>query len=87
VVKLTTGAVGTAICAPAVHILFQVAYAERDAAMSKAETDWGLSHAQLDRTLLNLAFAAATSGRLREAMDYFSRASRGSARRRHRRRR
>jgi DNA-binding winged helix-turn-helix (wHTH) protein/tetratricopeptide (TPR) repeat protein len=55
-------------------ILFQVAYAERDEAKLKAETDWGLSHAQLDRTLLNLAFAAATSGKLREAMDYFSRA-------------
>jgi DNA-binding winged helix-turn-helix (wHTH) protein/Tfp pilus assembly protein PilF len=55
-------------------ILFQVAYAEGDEAKLKAETDWGLSHAQLDRTLLNLALAAATSGKLREAMDYFSRA-------------
>ena len=55
-------------------ILFQVAYAENDQAKLKAETDWGLTHPQLDRTLSNLAFASATSGKLREAIDYFSRA-------------
>jgi DNA-binding winged helix-turn-helix (wHTH) protein/Tfp pilus assembly protein PilF len=55
-------------------ILFQVAYAQRDEAGLKAETDWGLTHPQLDMTLSNLAFAAATSGKLHGALDYFSRA-------------
>ena len=55
-------------------ILFQVAFAERDKAALKAETEWELSHPQRDRTFSDLAFAAATSGRLREAMEYFSRA-------------
>ena len=70
---------GAAVAEPGagwgVHsILFQVAYAQRDEAGLKAETDWGLSHPQLDLTLSNLAFAAATSGKLHEALDYFSRA-------------
>jgi DNA-binding winged helix-turn-helix (wHTH) protein/Tfp pilus assembly protein PilF len=55
-------------------LLFQIAYAERDAAKLKAETDWCLSHPQRDMTFYYLALAAATSGRLHEALDYFSRA-------------
>jgi DNA-binding winged helix-turn-helix (wHTH) protein/tetratricopeptide (TPR) repeat protein len=54
-------------------ILFQIAYAERDEAALKTVTEWDLSHPQRDRSYSDLAWAAATSGRLREAMDYFSR--------------
>jgi DNA-binding winged helix-turn-helix (wHTH) protein/tetratricopeptide (TPR) repeat protein len=55
-------------------ILFQIAYAERDEAALKAITEWDLSHPQLDKSFSDLAWAAATGGRLREALDYFSRA-------------
>jgi DNA-binding winged helix-turn-helix (wHTH) protein/Tfp pilus assembly protein PilF len=55
-------------------ILFQTAYAERDAAKIKTEGEWGLTHGQINLSLYNLAFAAATGGRLRAAMDYFARA-------------
>jgi eukaryotic-like serine/threonine-protein kinase len=53
-------------------ILYQIAYAERDSARIKTETDWGLSHTQKHMTLDNLAEAAATGGRLREAEDAFA---------------
>ena len=55
-------------------ILFQIAYAEHDAARIKSEGEWGLSHEQTDLSLDDLGFAAATSGKLREASDDFSRA-------------
>jgi DNA-binding winged helix-turn-helix (wHTH) protein/tetratricopeptide (TPR) repeat protein len=55
-------------------ILFQIAYAERDAARIKPEGEWGLTGQHAISTLDNLAFAAATGGRLREASDDFSRA-------------
>jgi DNA-binding winged helix-turn-helix (wHTH) protein/TolA-binding protein len=61
-------------------IMFQVAFAERDETTLKAETAWGLSHPQLDRTLYNLALAAATSGRLREATEFFSQSQAESVR-------
>jgi DNA-binding winged helix-turn-helix (wHTH) protein len=54
--------------------LFQIAFAENDAAAMKAETDWGFAHQQLDLTLANLGFAAASGGKIREASEYFSRA-------------
>jgi DNA-binding winged helix-turn-helix (wHTH) protein/tetratricopeptide (TPR) repeat protein len=55
-------------------ILLQVAYAEHDAAKIKSETEWGLAHQNADGSLNDLAYAAATSGKLREAIDEFSRA-------------
>jgi eukaryotic-like serine/threonine-protein kinase len=53
-------------------ILYQIAYAEGDSARIKGETDWGLSHTQKHMTLDNLAEAAATGGRLRDAEDAFA---------------
>jgi DNA-binding winged helix-turn-helix (wHTH) protein/tetratricopeptide (TPR) repeat protein len=55
-------------------VLFQVAYAEQDAARVKSEGEWGLSHQSINAALDDLAFAAATGGRLREALDDLSRA-------------
>jgi DNA-binding winged helix-turn-helix (wHTH) protein/tetratricopeptide (TPR) repeat protein len=55
-------------------ILFQIAYAEHDAAAIKSEGDWGLTHQNVTSSLDDLAFAAATGGKLREASDDFSRA-------------
>jgi DNA-binding winged helix-turn-helix (wHTH) protein/tetratricopeptide (TPR) repeat protein len=55
-------------------ILFQIAYAEHDAAKMKQEGEWGLTHQHANTSLYDLAFAAATAGRLREAMDDFARA-------------
>lgn len=54
-------------------ILFQIAYAEQDAARIKQEGDWGLTHQSANESLDDLAFAAATSGRLREAEEDFTR--------------
>jgi tetratricopeptide (TPR) repeat protein len=55
-------------------ILFQTAYAERDTAKIKTEGEWGLTHGTTSLSLYNLGFAAATSGRMHAAMDYFLRA-------------
>ena len=55
-------------------ILFQIACAERDEARIKSEGEWGLSHQDVNAALDDLAMAAATGGRLREALDDFSRA-------------
>ncbi len=55
-------------------ILFQIAYAEHDADRIKSEGEWGLNHQQTDLSLDDLGFAAATSGKLREAADDFIRA-------------
>lgn len=54
-------------------ILFQVAFAEQDAAKIKTEGEWGLGHQNANESLDDLGFAAATSGKLREAVDDFSR--------------
>jgi tetratricopeptide (TPR) repeat protein len=54
-------------------ILFQIAFAEGDAAAIKSEGDWGLTHAHLNQSYDDLANAAATEGRLHQALDYFSR--------------
>jgi eukaryotic-like serine/threonine-protein kinase len=54
-------------------ILFQIAYAEHDAAKIKTEGEWGLTHQFTNQSLDDLGFAAATGGRLREASDNFSR--------------
>jgi len=55
-------------------ILFQIAYAERDEARIKSEGEWGLSHQSVNTALDDLAYAAATGGKLREALDDLSRA-------------
>ena len=55
-------------------ILFQIAYAEHDGTKIKTEGEWGLTHQSENQALNDLADAAATGGRLREAMDDFSRA-------------
>jgi eukaryotic-like serine/threonine-protein kinase len=54
-------------------ILFQIAFAEHDAAHIKSEGEWGLTHQSADQSLDDLAFAAATGGKLRESLDDFSR--------------
>jgi DNA-binding winged helix-turn-helix (wHTH) protein/tetratricopeptide (TPR) repeat protein len=55
-------------------ILFQIAYAQRDEARMKSEGEWGLSHQSVANALDDLALAAATSGKLQEALDDLSRA-------------
>jgi DNA-binding winged helix-turn-helix (wHTH) protein/tetratricopeptide (TPR) repeat protein len=55
-------------------ILFQIAYAERNDARIKSEGEWGFSHQNIAGALDDLALAAATGGRLREALDDLSRA-------------
>jgi DNA-binding winged helix-turn-helix (wHTH) protein/Tfp pilus assembly protein PilF len=55
-------------------ILFQIAYAQRNEARMKFEGEWGLSHQSVDTALDDLALAAATDGKLREALDDLSRA-------------
>jgi DNA-binding winged helix-turn-helix (wHTH) protein/tetratricopeptide (TPR) repeat protein len=55
-------------------ILFQIAYAEHDAAAMKTEHEWRTAHQDGYQSLDDLGFAAATSGKLREAKDDFSRA-------------
>jgi hypothetical protein len=52
--------------------LFQIAYARHDAA-SNQEGDWGLAHQSARLALDDLAFAAATSGKMRQAKDDFLR--------------
>jgi len=60
---------------PGAHsILFQIAFAEHDPAALETEGQWGLSHQNAASSLDDLAFAAAAGGRLREAIDTFSRA-------------
>jgi DNA-binding winged helix-turn-helix (wHTH) protein/thioredoxin-like negative regulator of GroEL len=54
--------------------LFQIAFAEQDAAGMKAETEWGFTHQELDQSLVNLGFVAASRGKRREAIDDFTRA-------------
>ena len=54
--------------------LFQIAYAEHDAASLKTEGEWGLTNQSARLSLSDLGFAAATGGRLREATDEFGRA-------------
>jgi len=61
-------------------ILFQIAFAERDAAGIKSEGEWGLTHNHVDLSLDDLGFAAATGGKLREAEDDFLRASNAALR-------
>ncbi|MGD0890680.1 MAG: tetratricopeptide repeat protein [Terracidiphilus sp.] len=55
-------------------ILFQIAYVEHDTAKMKQEGEWGLTHQHANTSLYDLAFAAATAGRLHEAMEDFNRA-------------
>jgi len=55
-------------------VLFQIAYAEGDVAKLKGEADWRIAHQDTYESLDDLGFAAATSGRLREAKEDLSRA-------------
>jgi tetratricopeptide (TPR) repeat protein len=61
-------------------ILFQIAFAEHDAAKIKSEGEWGLTHLSANQSLDDLAFAAATGGRLHEAVDDFTRSKAESLR-------
>jgi eukaryotic-like serine/threonine-protein kinase len=56
------------------RILFQIAYAEQDAARMKSESEWGFTHGVMGQALLHLGFVAASRGEIREAVDYFARA-------------
>jgi DNA-binding winged helix-turn-helix (wHTH) protein/tetratricopeptide (TPR) repeat protein len=55
-------------------ILFQIAYAQQDEARMKSEGEWGLGHQSVNTALDDLALAAATGGRLHEALDDLERA-------------
>ncbi len=55
-------------------ILFHIAYAEGDAERIKSDGEWGLTHLNANMTLDDLGLAAATGGKLREAMEDFERA-------------
>jgi tetratricopeptide (TPR) repeat protein len=50
-------------------ILLQIAFAEGDSAQVKANADWGLAHNPKQMTLDDMAMAAATGGKIREAAD------------------
>ena len=54
-------------------ILYQIAFANRDAAQMKANTDWGMNHNQRHMTLDDMAMADASEGKLREAVDTIAR--------------
>jgi eukaryotic-like serine/threonine-protein kinase len=55
-------------------ILFQVAWAQHDQAAIESEGQWGLAHDHANMSFDDLGFAAATAGRLHEAMEDFNRA-------------
>lgn len=55
-------------------ILFQIAFAQGDAAAMKSEGEWGLSHQHGNTSLYDMGFAAMARGQLREAAECFSRA-------------
>jgi DNA-binding winged helix-turn-helix (wHTH) protein/tetratricopeptide (TPR) repeat protein len=55
-------------------ILYQIAFAERDAARIASEGPWGISHNQAAPALRDLGKAAAAGGKLRAATEYFNRA-------------
>lgn len=55
-------------------VLFQIAFVEHDAARIKQEGEWGLTHQHANTSLYDLGVADATGGRLREGIDYLSRA-------------
>lgn len=54
-------------------ILFQIAFARHDEAAMKAESEWGLTRQHANTSLYDLAFAAAASGKVREASEAFAR--------------
>ena len=54
--------------------LFQIAFAEHDAAGMKTESEWGFHHQETAQTLVDLGFVAACEGKRREAVNDFSRA-------------
>jgi len=55
-------------------ILYQIAFAEHDAAAMKSEGEWGLTHQHINTSLQDLAFAEAAQGRLHTATEEFERA-------------
>jgi DNA-binding winged helix-turn-helix (wHTH) protein/cytochrome c-type biogenesis protein CcmH/NrfG len=54
--------------------LFQIAFAEHDAAAMKSESEWGFTHQQVGQSLTDQGFVAASEGKLREATGDFNRA-------------
>jgi len=55
-------------------MLFQMAFAEGDAAAAKSEGEWGLTHQHAHLALKDLAEAAAAGGQLRKATEEIARA-------------
>jgi DNA-binding winged helix-turn-helix (wHTH) protein/tetratricopeptide (TPR) repeat protein len=55
-------------------ILFQIAFIEQDAARMKTEGEWGFTHGSMGQSLTDLGFVAASSGKLHEAVNDFTRA-------------
>jgi tetratricopeptide (TPR) repeat protein len=55
-------------------LLFQIAFLEQDAAGMKTESEWGFTHQELDQSLTDVGFVAASEGKLREAASDFTRA-------------
>ncbi|MGA2171043.1 MAG: winged helix-turn-helix domain-containing protein [Terracidiphilus sp.] len=54
--------------------LFQIAFVEHDTARMKTEGEWGFTHGEMGQSLTDLGFAAASSGKLHEAVNDFTRA-------------
>ena len=55
-------------------ILYQIAFAEGDAAAMKRQEDWGAGKSTESETLVDEALAAATAGRLHDSRELFRRA-------------
>jgi eukaryotic-like serine/threonine-protein kinase len=56
-------------------ILFQIAFAEHDATKLENEGEWGLSHnEQSNMSLYNYGYAAASEGKIKESVNYLTRA-------------
>jgi DNA-binding winged helix-turn-helix (wHTH) protein/tetratricopeptide (TPR) repeat protein len=56
------------------RILYQIAYVEHDTQRMKTEGEWGFTHGQMGQSLTDLGFVAASEGKVREAIDDFTRA-------------
>ncbi len=55
------------------RILFEIAYAEQDAARMKTESEWAFTHGVMGQALVDLGFVAASQGKLHEATEDFTR--------------
>jgi tetratricopeptide (TPR) repeat protein len=56
------------------RILYEIAYAEHDTQRMKTEGEWGFTHGEMGQSLTDLGFVAASEGKVREAVDDFTRA-------------